>query len=89
MSIDPYAPDPQVRRETDNDLSLAYASDCEKCYRAAGGKLSVRQFACPLCYDRRCPKAADHDAECTGDPEPPMLVGGLKSGTARTETETG
>lgn len=83
---DPYAVDPEVRNEVDEQARLAYASDCERCYREADGKLSLRQFPCARCGAKTCPGALDHRNECTGE-QSPQLVGGLENASeARAET---
>lgn len=47
--------------------------DCWKCYRAlvADGIMpATRMVLCPVCGNKRCPKASDHDLPCTGSNEP-------------------
>lgn len=43
---------------------------CERCFGASGIGLRNRMIACPRCGNKRCPKAIDHDYQCTGSNEP-------------------
>ena len=50
---------------------------CRKCEREAlqhlspfGHALNRSFIVCPLCGNKRCPKATDHDLECTQSNEP-------------------
>ncbi len=42
------------------------------CHRCANGKLLALTYMilCPICGNKRCPKASDHDLACTGSNEP-------------------
>lgn len=52
--------------------------NCHKCYQGAeitlgnGETFKVldRMLLCPLCGNKRCPKATDHDLPCSGSNEP-------------------
>ena len=52
--------------------------DCEHCHKCLEGKLnefgwpitSMRMILCPTCGNKRCPKATDHELECTNSNEP-------------------
>jgi hypothetical protein len=49
--------------------------DCHQCeheHIRSGGNcfLRVRMILCPICGNKRCPKANDHRNECTGSNEP-------------------
>lgn len=37
---------------------------CWKCYK--GHKICVPMILCPMCGNKRCPKASDHELACTG-----------------------
>ena len=47
--------------------------NCENCYRCLDGVrneyglpvTSSRMIVCPLCGNKRCPKATDHELSCT------------------------
>ncbi|GEM_PF-753832 len=63
---------------TERHLSFAPAKKCE-CHRCiaeqglgvGGIPLSmVKMILCPVCGNKRCPKANDHRNECTGSNEP-------------------
>lgn len=45
----------------------------EELKRATGGVCSIgriRMNLCPVCGNKRCPRATDHRNECTGSNEP-------------------
>lgn len=49
--------------------------DCSKCFDKIAakypGKIVVPRFiVCPLCGNKRCPKATDHELACTNSNEP-------------------
>ena len=37
---------------------------CESCDLIANGPLRTRMSLCPICGDKRCPHAKQHDADC-------------------------
>jgi hypothetical protein len=48
------------------------AIECGNCHRCLKGKMdhgllvtSLRMVVCPKCGNKRCPKASDHELECT------------------------
>lgn len=41
---------------------------CRKCYKGEPGFGPM--FLCPTCGNKRCPKATDHELECTGSNAP-------------------
>jgi len=43
--------------------------DCYKCSALQGPKFR-RMIVCPICGNKRCPKASDHTLDCTGSNEP-------------------
>lgn len=43
--------------------------DCHRCYKKAGVALD-KMIVCPKCGNKRCPRASDHELECTGSNEP-------------------
>lgn len=51
---------------------------CNNCHKCLSGKTGVislpitstRMIVCPVCGNKRCPKASDHELECTGSNEP-------------------
>lgn len=55
---------------------------CWSCIRERGD-VSVGMVLCPVCGNKRCPKASDHTLACTGSNEPgqPGSVYGPPSGT--------
>jgi Zn finger protein HypA/HybF involved in hydrogenase expression len=44
--------------------------DCHRCFKESGGQYLNRMILCPECGNKRCPKASDHELECTGSNEP-------------------
>lgn len=44
--------------------------DCIRCWRESHRLMRPRMFLCPVCGNKRCPKASDHRLECTGSNEP-------------------
>lgn len=63
------------RGKWDNPLT---AVCCRKCHKAARPakqtleeKIAYQRFIiCTTCGNKRCPKATDHDLECSGSNEP-------------------
>jgi hypothetical protein len=49
--------------------NLAGKADCIRCFKEAGGLMSVKMFCCTVCGNKRCPKATDHRLDCTGSNE--------------------
>jgi len=48
---------------------------CHKCYKGkplwtGGPPVLDRMLLCPECGNKRCPKASDHELQCTGSNEP-------------------
>jgi len=66
-----------TQQDPTNGFSIAC---CQKC---ANGKphpdfptLPISSFGyilCPVCGNKRCPKASDHELDCTGSNEPKQL----------------
>lgn len=42
---------------------------CHACFHKTGGFLD-HMILCPTCGNKRCPKATDHDLDCTNSNEP-------------------
>lgn len=40
------------------------------CWRCLKGKNVAMMVLCPVCGNKRCPKASDHELDCTGSNEP-------------------
>lgn len=40
------------------------------CYKCANGQTTVYMILCPLCGNKRCPKASDHSLACTNSNAP-------------------
>ena len=58
--------------DTDLELELAMSNypDCIKCeVEAKISPFKRRMIVCPTCGNKRCPKASDHELECTGSNE--------------------
>ena len=57
-----------------------YSNECESCHRCIEEKKLTGAFdfplsssvmiVCPICGNKRCPKASDHRLECTNSNEP-------------------
>jgi hypothetical protein len=43
--------------------------DCHRCYKE-NDALVNKMILCPVCGNKRCPRASDHDLDCTGSNEP-------------------
>ena len=43
--------------------------DCHRCYEEAG-VLVERMILCPICGNKRCPRASTHELNCTGSNAP-------------------
>lgn len=43
---------------------------CESCDTAANAGFRSRMNLCPICGNKRCPRATHHDQECTGSNAP-------------------
>jgi DNA-directed RNA polymerase subunit RPC12/RpoP len=43
---------------------------CHSCFKLDGGFMLDRMILCPECGNKRCPKASDHQLDCTGSNEP-------------------
>ena len=43
---------------------------CHACFKASGAMYMTQMIVCPNCGNKRCPKASDHDLECTGSNDP-------------------
>lgn len=43
---------------------------CHTCFHKMAGGFLDRMILCPTCGNKRCPKATDHDLDCTGSNEP-------------------
>lgn len=39
--------------------------DCHKCFEMSDEIFTIRMILCPLCGNKRCPKAEDHNFQCT------------------------
>lgn len=49
--------------------------NCHKCYKGKVWKegwppMLDRMLVCPICGNKRCPKASDHELDCTGSNKP-------------------
>lgn len=48
--------------------------NCHKCYKGRevwpGVFMLDRMLVCPICGNKRCPKASDHELDCTGSNKP-------------------
>lgn len=50
--------------------------NCHKCYKGRalfgenGPRFLDRMLLCPVCGNKRCPKASDHELPCSGSNEP-------------------
>lgn len=44
--------------------------DCHKCFKMSGEVFMSRMIVCPLCGNKRCPKAQNHNFQCTRSNEP-------------------
>ena len=46
--------------------------DCHRCFREQPGRwpFLIKMILCPVCGNKRCPKASDHRLDCTGSNEP-------------------
>ena len=48
--------------------------NCRKCYKGKEWVPGVfaldRMILCPVCGNKRCPKASDHELACTGSNKP-------------------
>lgn len=53
---------------TDDRIEASYC--CHKCFKSSGGTLLFRMILCGVCGNKRCPKASDHDLQCTSSNEP-------------------
>jgi len=42
---------------------------CHSCFKIDGGFMLDRMILCPECGNKRCPKASDHQLDCTGSNE--------------------
>jgi hypothetical protein len=42
---------------------------CHSCFKASGGVMLDRMILCSECGNKRCPKASDHQLDCTGSNE--------------------
>lgn len=51
-----------------NPQGVSYC--CHKCFKESGGMMLDRMILCGTCGNKRCPKATDHELECTGSNEP-------------------
>lgn len=43
--------------------------DCHRCYQENDARVN-KMIVCPVCGNKRCPRASDHRLECTGSNEP-------------------
>lgn len=51
--------------------------NCNNCHTCLSGKVTetglpitlIRMIVCPECYNKRCPKATDHNFKCTNSNE--------------------
>ena len=43
---------------------------CGNCHRCMNGKPRMKMIICPSCGNKRCPKASDHNLDCTNSNEP-------------------
>jgi hypothetical protein len=55
-------------------------SDCGQCYRCLADKdeggwpvVATRMILCPVCGNKRCPKATFHGNQCTDSNEPGQI----------------
>lgn len=54
-----------------DDGLMADFHDCQRCWKEAGADpFNHIMFLCPICGNKRCPKATDHRLACTGSNEP-------------------
>ena len=59
--------------DTDRNAALPAPCECETCREArfqAGERVMLRMVTCPLCGNKRCPRATDHRLACTNSNEP-------------------
>lgn len=55
--------------------------DCKNCHKCLEGKLNefdmpitwTRMIVCSICGNKRCPKATNHEFECTNSNEPGQI----------------
>jgi hypothetical protein len=64
------SPTPAESEHQQDDWEIAKEADCRRCFTEAGGFMRVRMFLCPVCGNKRCPKATDHRLGCTNSNEP-------------------
>ena len=38
---------------------------CHKCFKKSEILIQERMIVCPICGNKRCPKASDHNLKCT------------------------
>lgn len=50
-------------------VKLESPLDCHKCFKEAGIPVMF-MLVCPICGNKRCPHASDHNLTCTGSNEP-------------------
>ena len=70
-------------------------SECG-CHKCLDGKVDIygwplsmtRMILCPLCGNKRCPHATDHELACTGSNEPNQL-GSIYGGMLTSDGEVG
>lgn len=47
--------------------------NCEHCRHHRGEIMPVRMYVCPVCGNKRCPKARLHAFRCTGSNAPDQI----------------
>lgn len=52
---------------TEDRIKASYC--CHKCFKQSGGTLMERMILCE-CGNKRCPKASDHELQCTSSNQP-------------------
>lgn len=82
-----------ARRMGDHVVELGSVSDCF-CRRCIAGikvhgwpLIQMVMILCPVCGNKRCPKADDHRFECTGSNEPGQV--GVTSATSSEINQNG
>lgn len=54
----------EFKEKINSDARLDF--DCHKCFKKMGGIFLSRMIVCPNCGNKRCPKASDHELNCSG-----------------------
>ena len=64
----------ELCRHCGGNIALGQCIRCGKCNNCLDGGFdehgwpvtAIRMIVCPECGDKRCPKASDHNLDCTG-----------------------